>query len=741
MLQRVSLACLSLSVVLVTASPPASAAGECIPSSVSEALTACSGVALKRATDRRAPLTLPPVAAPPSAAAQSPAPPDPQLNARQIRRALASLRAQPLLIAEIQGLESLLVSTPAGSADRPGLLRRLADGYVELEAVSFRKKIESRMSADVARRKEPGKVAGLLAEAAKAEKVERRRAPGGHQVTTTSSGAQYPRWCQVDGERRPRPRAAATRRSTTSPTSTSRPASSARRARRTWTLIQTAPASEVRAFGVPRLRGALLPGGPGRSHQVGARRAVVPGGGPLPRAGEQGARLRPLQARLRVLEQGGPRPGARRAEEDHRRGPASSPLSPTPAPLAVLGPAGHRPPLCPHRRREEGVRLLPSRSATTAPGDSSHTLPLDGRSRPGLPGRRAATRTGSSVYQDLLRRDHGPRSCGYQARVTEATLALKTGDKAAAKAELDRQLQLEARFRGEGHPDDVKVACASATAALAAETAMIWHLEAVGSRRRARHHGKGDDEPGGGPLRAAHQAVHRGAVRDVRVPPAGQGGLAVAAEGEGGAGRAALCAEGVGPLRPGVRRGRRRGAARAPGRRVVVLFRALLPAGRPGGARRAPDARGRRAHPAGAFGGGEGDAHLVRPLPLRGAARTRPTRRATTPTSRWSTPAPAPSSTRTTGPRPPPPSAASRSPAAITRRAPQAAELYLEALNVMGSHGSPALLRPDGERSRRSSSPNTAPAERARPAPSSARASPGSSVTSTGARSSSRRPS
>ena len=33
------------------------------------------------------------------------------------------------------------------------------------------------------------------------------------------------------------------------------------------------------------------------------------------------------------------------------------------------------------------------------------------------------------LYQDLLRRDRGQRSCEYQGHVTEAVLALKTGDK------------------------------------------------------------------------------------------------------------------------------------------------------------------------------------------------------------------------------------------------------------------------------------------------------------------------
>ncbi len=90
-------------------------------------------------------------------------------------------------------------------------------------------------------------------------------------------------------------------------------------------------------------------------------------------------------------------------------------------------------------------------------------------------------REGIDLYQDLLRRSPGAKSCGYQAKVTEAVLALKTGDKRAAKAELDRQLQLEQGFLAQPYPDDAKLACANVTASLATETAMIWHLEATGS--------------------------------------------------------------------------------------------------------------------------------------------------------------------------------------------------------------------------------------------------------------------
>src|SRR5258708_6847736 len=137
------LAALPAALALLAAGPrPASADEACIPAKITEALATCSGARVASGA-KRAPVSLPPVALPPpKAAAQAPPAPDPKLSDKQIRRALASQRLVPLLLAEIQGLESLLGSTSAGSPDRPGLLRRLADDYVEMESASFRKKIE-----------------------------------------------------------------------------------------------------------------------------------------------------------------------------------------------------------------------------------------------------------------------------------------------------------------------------------------------------------------------------------------------------------------------------------------------------------------------------------------------------------------------------------------------------------------------------------------------------------------------
>ena len=86
-----------------------------------------------------------------------------------------------------------------------------------------------------------------------------------------------------------------------------------------------------------------------------------------------------------------------------------------------------------------------------------------------------------ALYRDLLGRDHGAGSCGYQARISEATMAMRSGDKDAILRVLDEQARTMEAFSRAAHPAEAKLACRGETAALLSETAMAWHLEAVGS--------------------------------------------------------------------------------------------------------------------------------------------------------------------------------------------------------------------------------------------------------------------
>jgi hypothetical protein len=87
----------------------------------------------------------------------------------QARRALPAqpeLRRQPeqrlekvdrrILLAELSRLEQLLKTTPVNSADRPLIVRRLAEGYAELERQSLREGEAAKLRA---RRAQPERAA------------------------------------------------------------------------------------------------------------------------------------------------------------------------------------------------------------------------------------------------------------------------------------------------------------------------------------------------------------------------------------------------------------------------------------------------------------------------------------------------------------------------------------------------------------------------------------------------------
>jgi tetratricopeptide (TPR) repeat protein len=87
-----------------------------------------------------------------------------------------------------------------------------------------------------------------------------------------------------------------------------------------------------------------------------------------------------------------------------------------------------------------------------------------------------------ALYKDLMVRDNASdKQCEYQSHITEATMAMKSGDKNAIVMELLNQFKKYTAFIADNHAADAKQKCASRTAALATETAMAWHLEAVGS--------------------------------------------------------------------------------------------------------------------------------------------------------------------------------------------------------------------------------------------------------------------
>lgn len=87
-----------------------------------------------------------------------------------------------------------------------------------------------------------------------------------------------------------------------------------------------------------------------------------------------------------------------------------------------------------------------------------------------------------TLYKDLILRDKGGRVCVYQAHITEATMAMKSGNKDTIVKEIDNQIKTYDGVKNGSFTAEQKHECANKSAALATETAMAWHLEAVGSQ-------------------------------------------------------------------------------------------------------------------------------------------------------------------------------------------------------------------------------------------------------------------
>lgn len=88
---------------------------------------------------------------------------------------------------------------------------------------------------------------------------------------------------------------------------------------------------------------------------------------------------------------------------------------------------------------------------------------------------------GIELYTDLMARDKGAEWCTYQSQISNAVQAAYSGDKERILRELDNQVAARKTFSGMKVSADKKLACDNETAALLSETAMSWHLEAVGT--------------------------------------------------------------------------------------------------------------------------------------------------------------------------------------------------------------------------------------------------------------------
>jgi tetratricopeptide (TPR) repeat protein len=383
---------------------------------------------------------------------------------RDTRKNRLQARARALLITEIQGLERLYKRTAKKSPDRPQLTRRLAEGYVELESAAQRDKIAADIAAQDAKKKNQSATKHRQ-DAAAAEKIlaaARKSAIAYYTLMKTD----YPDYSKIDevlyylayeyeqgGD--------------------------LKNARATYfELIQKAPKSAYipnayLAFGELFFQEAQ--GDPSKWElSAAAYKEVIKYPPPNNKVygyaryklgyvfWNKGEYANALNEFKKVIEYGdtyGDLPNAKQLQKSARRD--TIPV------YAVSGDPGKAfnffKPLSGDKGGETAKTVDMMNELGLAYLDTGHY------------------KEGIVLYRDLLSRDGGDKSCFYQGQITTASSAINSGDKEAIKKEMDNQVRVYNEFIKDKHADPAKLQCANKTAELLAETAMSWHLEAVGS--------------------------------------------------------------------------------------------------------------------------------------------------------------------------------------------------------------------------------------------------------------------
>lgn len=384
---------------------------------------------------------------------------------RDTRKNRLQARARALLITEIQGLERLYKRTAKKSPDRPQLTRRLAEAYVELESAAQRDKIAADIQAQDAKKKKQN-AAKFRADAAQAEKIV-VAARGKAIAYYSQMKNDYPDYSKIDEvlyylayeyEQ----------------------AGDYKNARSVYfELIQKAPKSPYipnayLAFGELFFQEAQ--GDPSKwDLAAAAYKEVIKYPPPNNKVygyaryklayvhwnkGEYAQALNEFKKVIEYGDQFVDVPNAPQLAKSARRD-----LIPV---YAVSGDPGKAfnffKPLSGDKGGEQTKTVAMLNDLGLAYLDTGHY------------------KEGIVLYRDLMSRDSGAKTCFYQGQITAATQALYSGDKEAIRKELEQQLRTRNDFiKSENKTEKDKLECSNKTAELLAETAMSWHLEAVGS--------------------------------------------------------------------------------------------------------------------------------------------------------------------------------------------------------------------------------------------------------------------
>lgn len=385
---------------------------------------------------------------------------------RDERRSRLQARQRALLVTEIQGLERLFESTDKSKPDRPQLARRLAEAYVELEAAAFRDKIQSEIKRDELKKTNVQAAGQQQAQANQADEVmkkARKKAIDYYTIIKTD----YPNYNGLDEvlyylayeyEQ----------------------ANDLKNARSVYyDLIKQAPQSKYipnayLAFGELFFNEAQ--GDPSK-WEYAAKAYIEVTKYPAPANKVQGYAWyklgyvfwnqgdldKSLNAFKKTIEFGtvnSQLPGAGKLADSARKD-----IIPV---YALKGDPA------------QAYNFMHNISGDTGGSNERTYKMMDDLGMNYLD-------TGHyveaiSLYKDLMARDRGGRHCVYQAHITEATMALRSNQKDQIVKEVDNQIKVHNEVKAGGYTPEQKFECANKTAALTTETAMAWHLEAVGSQ-------------------------------------------------------------------------------------------------------------------------------------------------------------------------------------------------------------------------------------------------------------------
>ncbi len=395
---------------------------------------------------------------------------------RDERAARLKPKVRKLLLTEISNVERLYKSTPKGDKDRPQLMRRLAEGYVELESSAFRDKVEAEVKAQENRTKDAKSASEAKESASKAAqviKVARKNAISYYK----SLKDQYPKWCQD-------PNAAQGQQGCVDEVLyylayEYEQAGDLENARavyleltENWKKSRFVPNAYL-AFGELYFQEAqgdpakwpfaqnfykeVLKYDPPENKLWGYASYKL--GYVFWNQSDYGSAISQFKAVIEFGDKYPSLPNAKGLAVSARRDI-----------IPVYALKGDPAKAYDFFRPLSGDSGVDSEKTYKMMEDLGQNLLDTGHYDEAI-----------VLYGDLMKRNKGDKHCFYQAQITQAVMASKSGNKPAIVEELQKQIQTYSGYMKASHGNDNKLECANTTASLVTETAMAWHLEAVGS--------------------------------------------------------------------------------------------------------------------------------------------------------------------------------------------------------------------------------------------------------------------